>query len=88
MVANIKEWFDWLKSEYAPQLAKLNLICSEGKVLLEEDERFLDRPGNLVDEYLVLEKIQNDVKVANVTKELNGGELTRFSLLILKHEKK
>jgi hypothetical protein len=87
-LANIQEGYDRLKSENDRRMGPLRELMSQGKALSKADEEFLDNAGNMVDEFLVLEKIKNSSNVFDAAKTFSKDELKTLELLIYKFEHK
>lgn len=85
-VSDIETGFNSLQSENNQRLKPLRQLLSEGKKLSPADERFMDYAGNLIDEALVLRKIQAEGSVSEAASHFNNDELKRLELLLLKFD--
>lgn len=87
-VTNIQEGFDQLKAENDRRMAPLRELVSQGKKLSALDEAFLDGAGNMIDEFVVLQKVKSNASVSEAAKGFNKEELKTLELLIYKFEHK
>ena len=81
---DVEKGYNILKAENNQRLKPLQQLLSEGKEISEADERFMDSAGNLVDEYLLVQKVKEDGNVERISSTLDKMHLKMLELLINK----
>lgn len=83
-VSDIEKGFQTLKEENDRRIKPLQQLLREGKPITEAEERILDTAGNLIDEYMMVERIKKVGTVAEVSSQITISEKATLELLILK----
>lgn len=87
-VSQIDEVFNRFKAENEKRMVPLRKLLSDGKEISQADKHFLDGAGNMVNEFLVLEKFKSIRSVTEASQHFNDQECKSLDLLILKSEQK
>lgn len=85
-VSDIEEGFSRLETENDQCMVPLRQLISGGKALSGAYETFIDDAGNMIDELLVVEKINSIGSVPEASKTFGRRELKTLELLILKYQ--
>lgn len=81
-VAYIKHVLHAIEKEDSQRLKPLQQLLNKGETLLEENGRFMDNAENIIDELLVLRKIEAEGDVSKSATKVTKDDLKRLEPLV------
>ena len=73
-MADVEEGFNKLKAENNARLKPLQEMVKQGEILTAAEERLMDQTGNMINEFMMVERLKEDGNIARAASRFTDAE--------------